>query len=199
MIEKIKDNPVLLVFLVAMLIALFSLKKLIAIYNKRKELESIAQDKLREEKLDDYIINKAAPKIGKASVSAKPFQEDFDSKRAERSGKALIREAAIMVQIIETKDLSSKKYMLDPAIGIYIGSNPNNNNIIVTDSGISAMQCIIKEKNGIVVVRNIGDEGNVLLSRKSNKTYVERIPIEIRNGDVITIGRSQFKIELIKA
>lgn len=199
MIEKIKDNPILFVLLLAISVALFSLRKIIAIRKKRKELESIAQDKLREEKLDDFIINKAAPKVGKASASAKPFEEDYASKRAERSGKALIREAAIMVQLIETKELSSKKYMLDPANGIYIGSNPGKNNIIVADPGVSDMQCTIIEKDGIVVIRNVGSEGNVLLSRRRNKTYVERIPIEIRNNDVITIGKSRFKVELIRA
>lgn len=167
--------------------------KLLKINKANKEMAIVAQDKLREERLDMSIINDLDPQVVRPQKQAKPFMEEYDAK------KTFGRNGRLMIQIIESKELSSRKYMFDSEQGINIGSNASQNNIVVSEQGISDMQCSIFSRDGVVVVRNIGDAGKVILTRKKNRVFVERIPIEVKNGDIIEIGRTEYKIVFIKA
>lgn len=186
-----------------------SLIKLIIKIKKIKEtnneLTMHAEDKLREDALDQYILNPSAPIVDKAVSEAKPFEVSYDASNVERVnhkkrkwfGKRKTK-PKVMVQLIENSELSARKFMLDPNLGINIGRKKGKNDIVIVDDGIDDVQCNILDINGIIYVRNQGGSGKVVLSRAGQRAFVEKKAIAIKNGDLILLGKTVFRIELIK-
>lgn len=171
--------------------------------SKKTELAMHAEDKLREDALDQYILNPSAPPVSKETVEAKPFEVSYDASNVERvspvKGKSKKKpEPKIMVQLIENSELSSRKYMLDPSAGINIGSRKGKNDIVVADTNVDSVQCNIIESNNKIYVRNMGGSGKLVLSRAGQRAFVEKKAIEIKTADLILLGKTVFRIELVK-
>ncbi len=69
----------------------------------------------------------------------------------------------LMVQLIERTKLSTRKFMLNPARTIRIGSNLRENDISVLEQGISSFQYEIFSIGEKVYVRNLSDENPTVL------------------------------------
>ena len=105
-----------------------------------------------------------------------------------------------MLQITENNHISTRKYMLDPSKGIYIGSKTGANHIVVGNaSTVDDRQCEIVESGNKAYVHNLGISGRVLLSRGGNRAYVEQKYIELKSSDTLYIGESILEIEIIRA
>lgn len=153
-----------------------------------------AQDKQRENLLDSSIRNPLAPEPVHAASSAKPFDSQYDPKMAARESYG----GMTMVEIVEKGQFSSKRYSFNPVNGIYIGSGSSQNNIVLLEEGVSELQCVIKEDRGAIVVRNIGNYGMVELIRRRNRIDINNNLIEMKNGDVIRIGKTFFTVNFTK-
>lgn len=168
--------------------------------NKKQKMMAIqAEDKLREEALDKIILNDKAQNDEGDVFSAKPFEVNYDAasveKNTEKAKKARYR---TMVQIVENSELSSRKYMFDPSKGIHIGGKKGKNDIVVSDMSIDDQQCEIILSSAAVYIRNLGGSCKVVLKRGKQQAYVEKKYVELKSNDVILIGKTIFRIEIIK-
>lgn len=173
---------------------------------KKNELAIKAEDKMRENALDGYILNPNAPENMKKIQEAKPVEVSYDPNKVmhgvpgdgkDRANKTK-ENVKLMVQLVENSELSAKKYVLDPSVGIFIGSGVGMNNVVVSDSTLATRQCRIVEFEGMIYAQNIGHMGKVILSRGKNKAYVENNSVELRSKDILIVGNVLFKIEIIK-
>ena len=102
-----------------------------------------------------------------------------------------------MLQILEISEVSERKYMLNPQKGIRIGSKNGKNNIVLTDSGVDDIQCEIMLFDGEIYTRNVGQRGSVVLYRGRQQAQVRQKAIPIRTGDVLQLGRTRLKLEIV--
>ena len=182
------------------LIVLFTvLLKMKTKKKKERAMELQAEDKLREAALDKIILNDKGQGNESNIFSAKPFEVNYDP---ESVGKQIAKTRKTnhktMFQIIEKSELSSRKYMFDPSKGIRIGGKKGKNDIIVADTDINDEQCEIVLSNSTVYVRNLGESRKVILKRGRQQAYIERKYVELKSEDVICLGKTFFKIEIIK-
>lgn len=167
----------------------------------KKEMAMHAEDKLREQALDRVILNPDAPKTVQTQNQATPFSVTYDANNVQHdkmSNFAMAGSNKIMVQLTENSELSAKKYMLDPAYGINIGSREGENHIVLNDIYVDPVQCNIAEYEGKIYMRNAGNSGKLVLVRGSERAYVERNAVELRTGDFIVISQTMFRVDLIK-
>ena len=187
--------PACIVFVILFILLIKIRKK-----NKKQKIMSIqAEDKLREEALDKIILNDKAQNDEGDVFSAKPFEVNYDAasveKHTEKAKKARYR---TMVQIVENSELSSRKYMFDPSKGIHIGGKNGKNDIVVSDMSVDDQQCEIVLSSSTVYIRNIGGSRKVVLKRGKQQAYVEKKYVALKSNDVILIGKTIFRIEIIK-
>lgn len=187
--------PACIVFVILFILLIKIRKK-----NKKQKIMAIqAEDKLREEALDKIILNDKAQNDEGDVFSAKPFEVNYDAasveKHTEKAKKARYR---TMVQIVENSELSSRKYMFDPSKGIHIGGKNGKNDIVVSDMSVDDQQCEIVLSSSTVYIRNIGGSRKVVLKRGKQQAYVEKKYVELKSNDVILIGKTIFRIEIIK-
>lgn len=187
--------PACIVFVILFILLIKIRKK-----NKKQKIMAIqAEDKLREEALDKIILNDKAQNDEGDVFSAKPFEVNYDAasveKHTEKAKKARYR---TMVQIVENSELSSRKYMFDPSKGIHIGGKNGKNDIVVSDMSVDDQQCEIVLSSSTVYIRNIGGSRKVVLKRGKQQAYVEKKYVALKSNDVILIGKTIFRIEIIK-
>ena len=187
--------PACIVFVILFILLIKIRKK-----NKKQKIMSIqAEDKLREEALDKIILNDKAQNDEGDVFSAKPFEVNYDAasveKHTEKAKKARYR---TMVQIVENSELSSRKYMFDPSKGIHIGGKNGKNDIVVSDMSVDDQQCEIVLSSSTVYIRNIGGSRKVVLKRGKQQAYVEKKYVALKSNDVILVGKTIFRIEIIK-
>lgn len=195
-------NIIIVVIAVIILLTLFGvLIKIKAKKKKQKIMLVQAEDKIREEALDKIILNEKAPQAEGDLFSAKPFEVNYDVSGVERfpeKNSFQKEKGRVMVQIVENSELSSRKYMFDPAKGIYIGSKKGKNDIVVSDLDIDDQQCEIVLNTSKVYIRNIGSSRKVVLKRGKQQVYVEKKYVEIKTNDIVLIGKTLFRLELVK-
>ena len=170
---------------------------------KKKEMMLRAKDKLREENLNQSILNPAAQMKTDSMLSARPFEVSYDqanvSKNREKGLKQKRNDSSVMVQIVENSGMSERKYMFNAGNGICIGAKAGKNDIVITDPAADAVQCKIQSKNDKVYNLNVGKSGHLILRRKNKSAYVERAAVELKSGDSILIGETVFQVGIMKA
>ncbi len=164
---------------------------------KRKKYEKNmavrAEDKIREKNLDIHILNEKAEVKSLKEASEKPFEVNYSNpKEKKKPGKYF------MLKIEEKNELSVRKYMLDPAAGISIGSEKDNS-IVISDAGVEKKQCEIGLQSERLYIRNFGRIEMVNLVRKGKQINVDDRKIELRNKDTVCIGKVKLKLEFIFA
>ena len=164
---------------------------------KRKKYEKNmvikAQDKMREEALDRRILNEKAEVKSLKEASEKPFEVNYSAPQGDKK-----TGNHFMLQIEEKNELSIRKFMLDPAAGISIGS-AKDNSIVISDAGVEKKQCEIGFQEEKLYIRNFGKTETVCLSRKGKKLNVDQRKVELKNNDIVFVGKIRLKLEYIFA
>lgn len=192
------------IIIVILLFGIRVIRLIIKKVKKKNELAIKAEDKIREDTLDEYILNPNVPIDSKRIQGAKPIEVSYSANKTAPKASNLMQNnksargsARIMVQLVENSELSVRKYVLDPHDGIYIGTGVGVNNVTIPDPEIDVRQCRIIEHQGRVFVQNIGSKGKVTLIRGKNRAFIEQKASELHNKDALIIGKILFKIELI--
>lgn len=174
---------VLLIFL------LFVLRKKSAV---RAEKMKIAEDKRRERALDEMLHNElGAVKNRQGS----PYEVDYTENGRQGAGAAASR---IMLEIVEKCELSVRKYMLDPAEGIWFGSAPEGNHIVVRDPDIKARECVLFVNGSDVLIQDDFATNITVLRRKKKETFIGKAPVVVQNRDVLVLGKYEYQIHIVK-
>lgn len=191
-----------IIIVLSIVVTLIIIITLLKRRSRRKNIEQRAGDKMREEALDKMILNDKRER-DLSPNQAIPFEVHYDTenqKKSKKKKKEAGRGSKMMLQITEKNHISARKYMLAPSGGIYIGSKNGENHIVVGNStNVDARQCEIIESGDKAYVHNLGTSGRVLLSRAGNRAYVEQKYIELKSGDILSLGESVLNIEIIKS
>lgn len=191
------DLGITIAIVVALAFLILFLKKQIKKYGKKKEINQAAADQIRDENLNHVILNNYRQKKGD-KVAHKPYDVDYGS-GADASdvvlddGKGVCQ---LMVQLVERTELSMRKFVLNPAHGIQIGSNLNDNDIVVFSGEIAAHQCEIFSAGGKVYVRNLENNNKTIVRRRKERVIVNERGIRLLTGDCILLGNVSYDITI---
>lgn len=187
-----------IIFLLILLVCIiFMIRELTNRRRKKKELEQAAEAKLRDEKLNKAILNDC-PGTGGVKEVYVPYDVDYANTGSGKDGtqKAKEGQSHLMVQLVERTKLSTRKFMLNPARTIRIGSNLRENDISVLEQGISPFQCEIFSMGEKVYVRNLSDENPTVLRRKKEQVLVDKKGLRLLSDDIIILGEVSYRITI---
>lgn len=196
-------RTILLIFLAVLLImaAVAIIKNLLRRSEKNKELNRAAEDRLRDENLNNVILNSYAGNDLKEIYT--PYDVDYSNPNGERvrthhneQGRDI--ENHIMVQLVERTELSTRKFMLNPAKGIKIGSDVQENDITVMAEGISPHQCEIFSVRDKVYVRDLGQGNRTIIRRKKEQAIVDGNGVRLLSNDTIVLGNASYDVTIKK-
>lgn len=193
--------PILALVLLLLLTAVIVfLKKSIRRKQKNKELEQAAADKLRDENLNNVILNSHA-QSGILKEVYKPYDVDYSSPNSENGRKKRKRKEQagyhVMVQLVEKTELSTRKFMMNPAKKIRIGSSLQDNDITILADGISPYQCEIFSIRSKVYIKNISSENRTIIKRKKEKAIVDDKGIRLLTNDTVILGSVLYEITIV--
>ena len=167
---------------------------------QKKELKQISADKLRDENLNNIILNNLAEN-GSLKEVHRPYEVDYSKSNTERSEnvgkKDKVTESGMMLQLIERTELSTRKFVINPAKAIRIGSDLQDNDITVLAEGVSPSQCEIFAFENKVYVKNLGTENKTIIKRKKERAIVDGRGIRLLTNDIIIIGRVSYDVTII--
>ena len=201
--EFVKLNKTSILICAAILFALILivvLKKAIAGGTKKKELKRAAADKIRDENLNHIILNSYQEK-GKQNEIHKPYDVDYGYGAADNSkkGRQEVKDGGnqLMIQLIEKTELSARKFVLNPAKIIRIGSDLQNNDIVVFSENVSSRQCEIFSAMDKVFIRNTGEKCRTIIRRKKEQAIVDNRGIRLLSGDVVILDNVSYDVTII--
>ncbi len=196
--NKIILTAVIVIFVMTAII-LFS--RLIRKKQKKKELSQAAEDKMRDENLNQVILNQHRSG-GRFKEVHKPYDVDYSRPNGtggkNNTDSQWAGEEGVMVQMIERTELSTRKFMMNPAKPIRVGSDLQDNDINVLAEGISAHQFEIFAVRDKVFVRNISSENRTILKRKREQAIVDEKGIRMLSEDAILAGCVSYDITIVQ-
>lgn len=167
---------------------------------RKKELHRAAADRARDENLNQVILNVQHFKEENKSMKS-PYEVDYGNGSREKSKRENAEspkgKMPTMIQLIENTELSTRKFVLNPAKGISIGSGLTDNDIVVSGSNIEEYQCEIFLAQGKIYIRNTGNKERTIIRRKKEQVIVDRKGIRLLTGDVILIGKITYEVTII--
>ncbi len=198
-----KYKTVILIVLVVILIVLLIiiLKKLFKRNEKNKELKRATEDKRRDENLNNVILNSYADKSDLKEIHT-PYDIDYSNPNGDsiKSNNNNLRKEdnQVMIQLVERTELSTRKFMMNPAKKIKIGSDLQGNDITVMADGISPHQCEIFSVRDKVYIRNLGQGNRTIVRRKKEQAIVDEKGIRLLSNDTIILGNASYDITIKK-
>lgn len=195
------------------------LKKFISGNRKKNELEQASADKLRDENLNSVILNAKAGCKDRKEVYV-PYDVDYSRPNGEGghrnkfkrnysgrygkkhrncdSGNTRGREKGhIMLQLVERTELSTRKFMMNPAKTIRIGSSLQDNDITVLADQVSSHQCEIFAVGSKVYIRNLGSECKTVIRRKKVQAIVDGNGVRLISGDTVILGNVFYDVAIV--
>lgn len=162
----------------------------------KKEVMEAAERKLREQALDKMILNQYVD-TDVRSKAANPYDVDYKNPgRSLDNGKLT---GGVMVSLQETNALSNRKYVLNPANIIRIGSGLSGNDIVVNGQGVAQRHCEIFSAGNQVYIRNCDPNYNTLVYRKKKRGYVDARGIKLLPKDILEIGDVTYEVIVFNA
>lgn len=185
----------------ALFLIIFFLKKFMCYREKKREIAQAAADRMRDENLNNIILNSHVA-TGSNKEIYKPYDVDYSSKDkggSNRGGGHDIsagRSGQQMLQLIEKTELSTRKFVLNPAKRIRIGSDLQDNEISVLSQGVAPHHCEIFAAGGSVYIRNTGEGTRTIIRRKKEQAIADNKGIRLQTGDSILLGTVSYDITI---
>lgn len=197
----INYKMVILIFFIIILIAIsiILLKKIFRRNQKNKELAQAAADKIRDENLNNAILNNSTRNGAKEVY--KPYDVDYSNTNGENNKGTRERdkmgESHVMIRLVEKTELSTRKFMLNPMKKIHIGSDLQDNDIVVLTEGVSLHQCEIFSVGDKVYIKNLSSENKTIIKRKKEQAIVDEKGIRLLSNDEVILGCVSYDITII--
>lgn len=198
--KNLFDIIVIIAIICILSICLILLKFLIKRRSKNKELYQAAADRTRDENLNKVILNEHYIKEDNKLVKA-PYEVDYGNGSSEKPGRKNAESSkgkmSVMLQLVENTELSTRKFILNPAKKIRIGSGFTDNDIVVSDSCIEEHQCEIFLAQGKIYIKNIGNKARTIIRRKKEQVIVDGKGIRLLTGDIVLTGKVTYEVTII--
>jgi hypothetical protein len=181
--------------LVCLILACMALGCFYKRLREKREIRQAAEKQLREESLNRMILNDNS--LGTDQKNAhNPYEVRYENRPGVQTQ---AEKARMLVSLEEKNELSVKKFVLDPANIIHIGSSLWGNEIVVQGEGIGEFHCEIFSDGGKVYVRSRQPGCTTVLLRKKERALVDGQGLRILTGDKILIGKVSYRIILTVA
>lgn len=188
---KYKNTLFVLIGIILLSIFVYLVRMLIKRNSKNREIQQAASDRIRNENLDRIILN---PIKGDTKSQPKPYEVNYENGGEQDKRK----ENPIMVQMIENTELSSKKYILNPAKGIRIGSALEGNDIVIANGKLADYQCEIFTVKNKVYIKNLSNDIRTIIKRHKEQAIVDEKGIRILSGDRICIDKVFYDVTIVE-
>jgi len=200
--QLIRQNQTILIaagVLAAAVLFIVLLKRAVKSSQKRKEIQQAAEDRVRDENLNDIILNSYC-NAGEKKEIYKPYDVDYrnggQGKGDKNSPVAAKDSHRVMIRLVEKTELSTRKFMLNPEKGIRIGSDLQTNDISVLADGISPSQCEIFAAGGKVYIRHTGGSNKTIIQRKKERAFADAKGVRLLSDDVIILEKVTYSVTI---
>ena len=201
-IDALKEHRTVIFVVLGVILAvivIIILRKLLKRNERNKELKIAAEDKRRDENLNNVILNSRVDKDNLKEIHT-PYDVDYSNPNGENvktySNELENEDNQIMLQLIEKTELSTRKFMMNPAKRIKIGSDLQGNDITVMADGISPHQCEIFLVNDKVYIRNLGQRNRTIVRRKKEQAIVDENGLRLLSNDTVILGNASYDITI---
>lgn len=196
----VKDNNRIILIIVILFLGMVGialLRKIILKKQKSKELSLATEDKLRDENLNQVILNQYADGSRFKEVH-KPYDVDYSNVNGkDNADHVKSGERHVMIQLIEKTGLSTRKFIMNPIKVVRVGSGLQDNDINVLAEGISKHQFEIFAVRNKVFIRNLSSENKTVIKRKKEQAIVDEKGIRLLSGDIIFLGLVSYDVTII--
>lgn len=162
---------------------------------QKKEIDLAAAHRLRDENLNQIILNNHTGGVENREIY-KPYDVDYNGEGSGGFDNMNIKARQTMIQLVEHTRLSTRKYVLNPAKKIRIGSDLQGNEISVVENEVAPHQCEIFEAQGKVYIRHTGGNTQTIIRRKRQSAIADKRGIRLHSGDRIEIGSVSYEITI---
>lgn len=201
-IDALKEHKTVIFVILGVILAvivIIILRKLFKRNERNKELKIAVEDKRRDENLNSVILNSHVDKDSLKEIHT-PYDVDYSNPNGENvktySNEFKNEDNQIMLQLIEKTELSTRKFMMNPAKRIKIGSDLQGNDITVMADGISPHQCEIFLVNDKVYIRNLGQRNRTIVRRKKEQAIVDENGLRLLSNDTVILGNASYDITI---
>lgn len=190
---------IIIIFLLLLFILFICLvKKIVCRRQGIKELEQASADKMRDENLNNVILNSHIEK-GNIKEIYKPYDVDYsksntDNRNYENNDK---QEGNILVRLVEKTELSTRKFIMNPIKPIRIGRDVQGNDISVMAEDIDLHQCEIFTAGNKIYIKSIGTSSQTILKRKKDRAIVSGAGVRLLSNDTIILGSVLYEVTII--
>lgn len=187
----------MIIILIVLLTVIIILKKMSKISQKKKELEKAIADKEKDEKLNSYILNSDADS-GSIKTN-QPYEVSYGesaSKRAADNREDKGREK-LMVQITEIYGQTDRKFMMNAAQGIFIGTS-SDNDIAFQNPDREEFRCELFSSGKNVYIRNREEKSRPILKRRKKRAVIDSRGLIVNSKDEVLMGPYTYVINVLK-
>lgn len=195
------NNRYILIFvaIILLLIGITLIRKFMQKKQKSRELRQAAEDKLRDENLNNVILNNHIGSNRPREVHV-PYDVDYSNPGGDNnkslSDNSKRKDGHVMLQLVEKTDLSTRKFMLNPIKKIRIGSDLQDNDISVLSEGVSPYQCEIFSVSDKIYIKNLSHENQTILKRKKEQAIVDEKGLRLLSNDKIILGSVVYEVTI---
>lgn len=182
-----------MLIIAGIIILVIILGKMRAKQAKEKELKMIAEDKLRDEALNQALANDLCEGSAmNATIETLPYEVDYHQGQRESSN---LKEEKIMLQITACSKLSKRKFMIELRDRVKIGK-AKENPIVVKGQNVLPVQCEIFDYRHDVYVRDYSERGTLLI-RKRQQVAIGHKGIRMKTGDKLIIENTTLEVTIL--
>ncbi|MBO5474625.1 MAG: FHA domain-containing protein [Lachnospiraceae bacterium] len=170
------------------------LKKYVRYRKRKKEIEFVTSEHMRDENLNNIIMN-AHAKEKHNREGCKPYDVDYGGREKENVSNIFMKvHHGQMIQLVEKNELSVRKFVFSLDSPIQIGSDLQNNDISLPVKELAPHQCKIFIDNGKIYVVNLDAKNRTTLCRGKAKITVGNRGIRMLSGDRILIENISYDV-----
>lgn len=158
-----------------------------------KEVNLIQKEKARDAKLNNVLQNELhQQKQERVFQNNTPYDEVFeDQSRIDRDQKE-----ARKLQFTVQSELAIRKYVIFITDEITIGKDEKND-LVLNDLDIAQQQCRMFIYQDGIYIQTMDTEYPIRIKRKKNMIQLTQQAVEIKDKDLMEMGTTQIKIEII--
>lgn len=185
--------------IILLLVGIILIRKFMQKKQKNRELRQAAEDKQRDENLNNVILNNHVGSNRPREVHV-PYDVDYSNPGGESSKNPSLKNKRkdnhVMLQLVEKTELSTRKFMLNPIKKIRIGSDLQDNDISVLSDGVSPHQCEIFSVGDKIYIKNRSNENQTIVKRKKEQAIVDEKGLRLLSNDKIILGSVVYEVTI---
>ena len=157
------------------------------------EVNAIQREKTRDAKLNGILQNELHQQNQEHIFQNNtPYDEEYhDQSKIDGEQKNVVK-----LQFTVQSELATRKYVIFVQDEITIGKDEKND-LVLNDLDIAKRQCRIFLYQGYLYIQTMDVTFPLVLKRKKNIMKLTQQAVEIRDKDLIEMGSTRIKIEII--